>query len=101
MKKIINGKLYDTDTAECLAADHYGQSNDFSFWREELHRKKNGEYFLYGEGGPKSKYAKSTGRNWVVGSENISPFTEEQAREWAEEHCDGDKYIEIFGEVEE
>ena len=52
MKQIINGKKYDTETAERLACEDAGLPvNDFAYWCEELYRKKTGEFFLHGEGG--------------------------------------------------
>jgi len=55
MKKIINGKRYDTETAQLIGSASYSNRTDFRFWSEELYRKKTGEFFLYGEGGPASK----------------------------------------------
>lgn len=102
MKKIINGKLYDTETATCVGswANSYS-SRDFQSVEEELYRKRTGEFFLYGEGGPASKYAVSVGGNSWSGGAKIIPLTVEQAREWAEQHMDADDYQEIFGEVAE
>ena len=63
MKQIINGKKYDTDTAKEIA--HYcapGSVQDFSYFEETLYRKKTGEYFLYGKGGPASRYSRSCGQ---------------------------------------
>jgi hypothetical protein len=35
---------------------------------EELYRKRTGEYFLYGEGGPMSKYSRQVEQNgWAEG----------------------------------
>ena len=63
MKKIINGKKYDTDTAQELASwDNGGGWRDFHHCEETLYRKKTGEFFLFGEGGPMTKYAVSTGQ---------------------------------------
>lgn len=102
MKKIINGKVYDTSTAEKSAtASSGGSYRDFTYWREALYRKKTGEYFLYGEGGPMSRYAKSCGQNEWSGGEEIIPLSYEAAQKWAEKHLDGDEYEEIFGEVAE
>jgi len=56
MKKIINGKKYDTETATKLGEDCRGYRGDIDFWSEELYRKKTGEFFLYGEGGARSQY---------------------------------------------
>jgi hypothetical protein len=97
MKKIINGKLYDTDKARYLGGDSYSNSRDFHHWTEELYVKRTGEYFLYGEGGPMTKYAESTGQNTWSGGEKIMPMSMEAAREWAEEHLNADRYAELFG----
>lgn len=101
MKKIINGKRYDTETAKEVACDSYLYPRDFNYWSETLYRKNTGEYFLYGEGGPMSKYAESTGQNQWTGGERIIPLSLEAAKEWAEKHLDGAEYEEIFGAVEE
>ena len=100
MKKIINGKKYDTDTAKFLLEWGNGHTG-FSYCHEELYRKKAGEYFLYGSGGAMSKYARSCGDNCQAGGSEIVPLTEAKAREWVEKHADADEYEEIFGEVEE
>ena len=83
MKKVINGKMYNTETAEQLATWDNGRWNSFDICEEKLFRKRNGEFFLYGYGGPKSAYAQPDGG------------------EWAEEHLNGDEYEAIFGVVGE
>lgn len=101
MKKIINGKVYDTETATRAAewSNNLGYS-DFN-WREEaLYRKKTGEFFLHGAGGPHTNYAERVGNMWGDG-EKIMPMTYSEAQEWAEKHLDGDEYEEIFGIVVE
>lgn len=95
MKKIINGKMYDTDKARYLGGD--GGGDGFSHWSEELYQKRTGEFFLYGEGGPMTKYAVAISDNNWRGGEKIMPLSLEAAREWAEEHLDADVYGEIFG----
>ena len=102
MKKVINGKPYDTQIAEKLAEYSYGQGpRDFTHFTEKLYRKRTGEYFLYGEGGPMSKYSVETAQNSWSGSERITPLSISAAQEWAEKVCDGDEYEKIFGAVEE
>lgn len=102
MKKIINGRKYNTETAKRLAGwDNNRSYSDFSYCSEELYKKKTGEFFLYGDGGAMTKYRRNCGQNCWGGGENIVPLTELQAKQWAEEHLDCDKYEEIFGEVEE
>ena len=68
MKKVINGKRYDTDTATLMGSDSFSNSRDFRHWIEELYRKNNGEYFLYGKGGAMTKYAKAVAANRRIGA---------------------------------
>lgn len=100
MKKIINGKLYDTDTAKRLGFDCGGDG--MSSWSEYLYQKRTGEFFLYGKGGPATKYAKYVAANnaWS-GGEKIQPMSVESAQKWAEEHLDADEYNEVFGVPDE
>ena len=102
MKKIINGKVYDTDTAKKVASWYSSYArNDFHYYEEELYQKKTGEFFLYGEGNAASPYSKSCGQNEWCGSEKIIPLSFKEAQEWAEKHLDGDEYCDIFGEPDE
>lgn len=100
MKKIINGKRYDTGTAKLIGEASYSNRTDFNYWSEELYQKRTGEFFIYGEGGPASKYSRSTGQNSWSGGEKIIPITIKEAKEWAEKYLDGDEYEALF-EVEE
>ena len=101
MKKIINNKVYSTETAKLLGtwSNAYGV-RDFNYCSEELYRKKNGEFFLYGEGNALSKYAQKYVDGMGYG-EKIIPLTYEQAQSWAEEKLDADEYEKIFGEITE
>ena len=101
MKKIINGRRYDTDSAKFMAEDCYSNRTDFGYWHETLYRKSTGEFFLHGEGGAATKYAESVGQNQWSGGERIIPLTLAAAKKWAEEHLDAVEYEEIFGIVEE
>lgn len=96
MKKIINKKLYDTETAKMIASWSNGLGkSDFRGYEENLFLKKTGEFFLYGEGGGLSPYAERRGDGWGYG-EKITPLTEEEAREWAETHMEADEYLKIW-----
>ena len=101
MKKIINGKLYNTETAKEVATYSNGYpGSDFRVIDETLYQKRTGEYFLHGEGGPMTRYAKEVWGGVGYGEE-IIPVTEARAKEWILEHCSADTYMELFGEVEE
>lgn len=95
MKKIINGRQYDTDKAQYMGGDSGGEG--FTYWSEELYQKRTGEFFLYGEGGARTRYARAISDNSWSGGEKIIPLSLEAAREWAEEHLDGEKWTAIFG----
>lgn len=99
MKKIINGKKYNTETATCVGRFSY--RGGFDYVEEFLYKKKTGEFFIYGEGGADSKYAQSISYNEWCGGEKIIPITIERAKRWAEEHMDADEYESVFGPVEE
>lgn len=102
MKKIINGKLYDTETAKEVGLRAHGEGpRDFHYFVERLYRKRTGEYFLHGEGGPMTQYARTVGQNQWSGGEKIMPLDYQAAREWAEKHMDADDYQAEFGEVGE
>lgn len=102
MIEIIRGRKYNTETAEMVAeyATYDRRKSDLSYYEEELYKKKTGEFFLHGMGGPMTKYAVAVGNAYSDG-EKIIPLTEEQAKEWVERYMDAEDYEEIFGEVEE
>ena len=101
MKKIINGRRYDTTTATQVGGAGYSHPGDFNFWVEYLYRKKTGEFFIHGIGGAMSKYAHRTGLNEWSGGEEIIPLSPEEARKWAEKHLEVEEFEQLFGEVEE
>lgn len=101
MKKIINGKMYNTETAKRVGEWDNGRYGDFGYCSESLYQKKTGEFFLYGEGGAMSKYVVYYGPNSWGGGEAITPLTEQSAKKWAEDHITAEEYEAIFGEVDE
>ena len=102
MKKIINGKVYDTATAELLGSwSSPGSATDFSHFSESIYRKRTGEFFLHGEGGPMSRYAVQIGQNNWRGGEKITPLSWDDARSWVESHLNSEDYELIFGPVSE
>ena len=98
MKKTINGKLYDTETAREMGSwSNTWDTRDFHRVAETLYLKRTGEFFLHGEGGPMTKYAVSLSDNSWRGGDQIIPLTAARARQWAEEHLDADDFASIFG----
>lgn len=101
MRKIINGRKYDTETASMVAEHESGYPSDFSYVRETLYRKRGGEYFIHGVGNAASKYAEPTGLNSWRAGERVMPLTWDEAREWAETNMGANAYEAEFGEVSE
>ena len=101
MKAIINGRRYDTETAVLLGkgGSHGSVSvNDFRYWSAGLYRSpRAGLYFLAGEGGPMTRFSRSTGQNSWQGGEKIIPLTPEEALEWAEQFLTTREVEEHFG----
>lgn len=102
MVKIINGKKYNTDTAEFIwTISPVANHRDFKFYEESLYRKRTGEYFLAGNGGPLTKYSRLNCQGLCEGGEKIIPVSIEEAKEWCERNLSVEGYEELFGEVEE
>ena len=98
MKKIIRGKVYDTDTAREVGSWNSGHyANDFAWYAETLYQKKTGEYFLHGEGNAASPYRQRCYDMWAAGDQLV-PIGYDEARQWAEEHLSADEYIADFGD---
>lgn len=102
MRKIIDNKVYDTEkAAEVGSYGNAGSWRDFRHFVETLYRKRTGEYFLFGEGGPSTKYATPTGQNSWSGGSRIMPMSYGEARTWAEQNLDADEFEAEFGEIVE
>lgn len=92
MKKIINGRMYDTSTAKLIGDWNNGHfTNNFAYCSECLYQKKTGEFFLHA----------SYNGNSASWGEKIIPISYEEAQKWAEEKLDAERYINTFGEPEE
>ena len=102
MKKIINGKTYNTETAKEIgyASNNRVSRRDFSFWEETLYQRKDGEYFLHGHGGPYTSYSRIV-MGMQTGGEMIIPYSEGDAKKWVSEKLEPTEYEKIFGKAEE
>ena len=83
MKKIINGKLYDTATASCVA-DENKSLHDFYRSSEALYRTEKGAWFIHGKSSAGGKYGSSDGRESGPG-EGLILLTEKEVLNWSEE----------------
>lgn len=101
MRKIIKNKVYDTSTATYISSYSYKPEDRLYGYDEELYRKRTGEYFMYCDGGPGSRYSREYGDSSREGIAIIEPLTYDEAKEWAEEHLPAETYEAEFGKVVE
>ena len=83
MKKIINGRKYDTETAKQICVGYFG---NFGCKVVTLYQKENGEFF---------EHHRLDSREW------IDPIGRAEAMDFAAEQMDVDDYEKVFGEVSE
>lgn len=100
MQFIKNDKLYDTDTAKLIETEYKYFYQPKPYVDKETHhslyKKSNGEFFLVRE-----EYGTSLGSKWRINKPTITPLTEEEAKEWAENNLSATEYINIFGPISE
>ncbi len=99
MKKIIDKKLYDTDTADKIAEwDNGHGTTDGHYVSEDLYRTKKGSWFLYVEGGGLSRYAKRCGQNETCEGKGIELLNDDEALEWLSGHGFADEAEKYFAD---
>ena len=95
MKKIIDGRVCDSDKAQKIGSWHNGESG-IRMIEETLYRNKAGRYFLHGSGGANTKYARNLDNDRWGGGEKIIPMDDQAAREWAERFLTAEEYEAAF-----
>jgi len=87
MEKLIDGKLYDTDSAELITSTYPNGTqdrSDFRFLREQLYVTENGFYFVAAKGGAKTKLSQPAATGGTTGGAEIRPLSEQEAFEWCQ-----------------
>ena len=89
MRKTLNNRRYDTDTAHEVGEWTNGieSVNDFDYLSRTLYRKRNGEYFVHELSG--------------LNGESITPLPIDDVRGWAEHNLDAADYDREFGDPPE
>lgn len=102
MKKIINGKVYDTEKAALIArADHDNIKDAYGMpCRQAMFRKKTGEFFVHLEQGTSLTLHNILGCDYRQGR-GIYPLTYGQAKMWAESEMSADAWENLFGDPED
>lgn len=85
MRKIKEGRQYDTEAAMYVASCTHGIEGDPDWYTEKLYRKKTGEFFIAGEGGEKTRYAHRL-YGTVGPGFDIIPLDHEDVRAWSADH---------------
>lgn len=100
MKKVIDGLLYDTQTAALIGEYHTGGScRDFHYFEESLYKTPKGAYFVAGSGGPMTSYCRAVGQNEWSGGDGLRVLTRAEALEWAESHLKSVDVVAEFGDM--
>ena len=96
MKKIIKGRVYDTEKATFVArADHENIIDAAgNTCKQALYRKKTGEFFVHLEG--TSTTLHNIFQHDYRQGRGIYPLTYEQAAKWAESELTAEKWEVIF-----
>ena len=92
MRDVIDGKLYNTETATLLASDRYwdGHNWDRHGRNQYLYRTKKGNYFLH------------TTSMWEGSFDNILPLNKEEAKAAFERLPEQEMtWEDAFGEIPE
>jgi hypothetical protein len=89
MKAIIDGKRYDTETALCVCdvSPNGFYRGDFRYEDTHIYRTRRGAWFLAGNGGPLSRWARSVGLNGSCSGSGIQPLDADEARAMLEQHA--------------
>lgn len=100
MKQIVGGKRYDTETAQKIGkGEGTAYVGDFRYYSEALYKTSKGSFFLAGEGGALSHYARPAYGGGTCGGEGIIPLSREDALSWCEKHLDIEDYQEYFSDL--
>jgi|SRR6185295_9912427 len=98
--RIIDGRRYNTETATRVAdvGSNGGYScNDFHYHDTAIFRTTKGAWFIAGEGGAMSRWARPHGQNGWSGGSGIVPLTDKDALEELEAARATDAIEQYFG----
>ncbi len=103
MKAVIEGKKYNTETAEqiCTLPGGAYSHSDFRHHNTDLYRTKKGTFFVAGEGGPLTMWVETHGSSNRGGSGVRVVSTDEARKIMEEAGCDEDKFKGVGLEIEE
>lgn len=103
MKKIINGKLYNADTARVICElESNAYVSDFEWHETYLYRTKNGAFFIAGRGNAASIWAEPCCGGGHTNGEGLRVIDDLEARQYMEAaDCDVDEFAAVGLDVVE
>ena len=100
MKKVINGRRWDTEKANLVCEAQFGSPRDLDYVKEGLYQTpRSKRFFLAGEGGPMTVFAHAVSEGTLCGGEKLIPISADVALSYAKLHADAeivDKFFEKF-----
>ena len=89
MKRVLEGRRFDTHAPQTIeVAERYSDvgKSDYRWWHEQLYRTGRGHWFLVGEGGPLTRWARRLDDGTSTGGRKLVPITTTDAQRWLEQH---------------
>lgn len=86
MRKIIKGKLYNTETADKLA--NYVTGEGYDRLRKTLYKTKKGAYFIHYFGGAATSYGKQLSYNLFTSDSGLILVDEDEAKEFIDKYSE-------------
>lgn len=103
MKRIIDGRSFDTETATHIVELHCSANcTDFAYHDTSLYRSPKGQFFIAGEGGAMSMWSQPVGNNGRGGGSGMRLVDDDEARAIMEANgCDADDFAAVGLSIEE
>ena len=87
MRKVVKGKVVDTERMQKLAEVRFGNLADYNYvWETLFYDPESKLFYLYGRGGAASRYAEAVGVNQWSEGEKLMKITKGLALQWLEEN---------------
>lgn len=103
MKKVVKGRVVDTEKMAKLAEVRFGNVTDYNYvWETLYFDPESKSFYLHGRGGAASRYAEAVGINQWSEGEKFLRLTKGLALQWLEENQISitDEMQKILEEVE-
>ena len=103
MRKVVKGKVVDTERMQKLAEVRFGNLTDYNYvWETLFYDPESKLFYLYGRGGAASRYAEPVGINQWAEGERLTKITKGLVLLWFEDNNINidDELAEILEEVE-